>query len=432
MTEFWCEYAWVDAAPVPKVLVTCGGDGVITEVRAGVDPTGTRLRGLVFPGFANAHSHAFHRALRGRTHHAGSFWSWRDSMYRLANRLDPDSYQRLATAVFAEMVLSGYTVVGEFHYLHHQADGRPYVESNAMGLALIEAARSAGIRLTLLDACYLTGGIGKPLQPEQARFGDADSSAWAERLAALPEEPGFKVGAAIHSVRAVPADQISTVAAAADGRPLHFHLSEQPAENEQCLAAYGMSPAQLLNENGALRPPSTAVHAIHLSESDINLLGDAGSAICVCPTTERDLGDGIGPAVELASGGCLLSLGTDQHASIDPFEEMRGVELDQRLRRLSRGLFAPEDLIRQATVNGYQALGWEGGTVAVGQPCDLVAVDLDSIRTAGTDPRQAVMAAGAGDVSTVVIGGEVVVLDRSHRLGKVAQLLERAITPLWD
>jgi formiminoglutamate deiminase len=433
MNAWWCERAWVGDRVLDRVSIEVNGQGLIERLAPDTEPGSRgRLKGLVFPGFANAHSHAFHRALRGRTHHEGSFWQWRESMYRLASRLDPDSYRELATAVFAEMVLAGYTAVGEFHYLHHRAGGHPYDDRNAMGLALIEAARAAGIRLTLLDVCYLTGGIGQPREEGQARFGDRDATAWSERFTSLPESPELRIGAALHSVRAVPAVAIPVVVAAAIARPLHFHLSEQPDENAQCLAAYGMTPTQLLSDNGALGPNSTAVHAIHVSETDIGLLGDSGTSICVCPTTERDLGDGIGPTLEMSQAGCPLSLGSDQHAVIDPFEEMRGLEVDQRLRNLHRGFFSQGALVLHSAADGYRALGWDGGTIAVGHPCDLVAIDLESIRTAGVDPTQAVMAATASDVHTVIVGGEAVVADRRHRLGDVAARLGEAINPLWD
>jgi formiminoglutamate deiminase len=232
MKTFWCEFAFVRGSTEPGVKVSCGDDGSITEVSIGVAQDGASvLAGVVLPGFANTHSHAFHRALRGRTHARGSFWSWREEMYRIANRLDPETYLKLATATYAEMVMAGFTVVGEFHYLHHQPDGTHYSDPNHMGEVLREAAKRAGIRLTLLDSCYLSGGIGQPLRPEQMRFGDGNVDQWADRISRLVADENTRTGAALHSVRAVPAEAMPTVAEAAAGRPLHVHLSEQSQEN---------------------------------------------------------------------------------------------------------------------------------------------------------------------------------------------------------
>ena len=231
----------------------------------------------MLPGFANAHSHAFHRALRGRTHeHGGTFWTWRERMYAVAARLDPDSYLALARAAYAEMALAGVTAVGEFHYLHHGPDGRPYADPNAMGHALAQAAADAGIRLTLLDTCYLTADVdGRPVEGVQRRFSDGTADAWAERVAALRDGPGLRIGVAAHSVRAVPRAALPVVAEAAGGRPLHVHLSEQPAENAACLAAHGLTPTGLLAAEGLLGPATTAVHATHLTGADIALLGSS-------------------------------------------------------------------------------------------------------------------------------------------------------------
>jgi formiminoglutamate deiminase len=415
-TTYLCERAWLPDGVHERVLVRCAER--IVEVRTDADhPGAIRLPGLVFPGFANAHSHAFHRALRGRTHAAGgTFWTWREAMYQVAETLDPDSYHRLARRVYTEMLLAGYTAVAEFHYLHHGPGGVRYSDPNAMGHALIQAAVDAGIRLTLLDTCYLTGGIDTPLTGPQLRFGDGDADRWAERVSELrvPAER-VRVGAAIHSVRAVPPAALGPVARWATGRPLHVHLSEQPAENESCQAAYRRTPTELLDEHGALGPDTTAVHATHLTESDIRRLG--GSTVCLCPTTEADLADGIGPARELADAGAALALGSDQHALIDPFAEARGLEYGERLRSGRRGRFTPADLVAAAT--NHAALGRPGaGRIAVGAPADLVAIRSDSPRTAGSAADQLVMTASAADVRTVVVGGRIVVSEGRH--------------PLWD
>ena len=437
MTSWWCEHAWLDDAPVASVRVTAER-GVITSVERGAaaQPGDERLHGLVLPGFANAHSHAFHRGLRGRTHDmGGTFWTWRERMYRLAARLDPDSYLALARATYAEMALSGVTCVGEFHYLHHGPDGRPYDDPNAMAEALRQAARDAGVRLTLLDTCYLAGGLTAEghTRPDvvQQRFSDGSSARWADRVARLQPDDGFRVGSAIHSVRAVPRLELADVARAFPDRPLHAHLSEQYAENEAALAFYGRSPTELLAGADALGPRTTVVHATVAPHME--LLGSTGTSVCLCPTTERDLADGIGPAKLMAEHGSPLCLGSDQNAVVDLLEEARALEMHERLFSLERGVFTPAQLVRALTADGHSALGWpEAGTLTVGAPADLVSVRLDTVRTAGTAVPQAIYGATAADVHTVVNAGRTVVADGQHVLGDVGHLLAQAISPLWE
>ncbi len=230
------------------------------------------------------------------------------------------------------------------------------------------------------------------------RYSDGDAHAWAERVAAF-DDP--RVGAAIHSVRAVPREQLKVIVEAAQGRPLHVHLSEQVAENEACVAAYGMTPTQLLAEAGALGPLTTAVHATHLTDDDIQLLGGSRTNVCFCPTTERDLADGIGPARRLHDAGATLTLGSDSHAVIDLIEEMRAVEMHERLASQQRGHWSAFELLAAATYAGHRSLGFDdAGRIAPGQRADLVTVDLDSIRTRGGGPtaETAVFAASAADV----------------------------------
>ena len=426
MTRLWCELAWLGGERAERgVLVEVEGDRLAT-VTPGTPPDGAeRLAGLTLPGLANAHSHAFQRALRGRTHVGeGTFWTWREQMYALAERLDPDSLHALARATFAEMALAGITLVGEFHYVHHAPDGTPYSDPNAMGAAVIAAAGEAGVRLTLLDACDLRGG--------HARFRDAGAGAWAERVQALAEGPAVRVGAAIHSVRAVDSGAAAVVADWARGRPLHAHVSEQPAENEACLAEHGATPAAVLARAGAVSERFTAVHATHLTGEDVALLG--GARVCLCPTTERDLGDGIGPARSLRDAGAALALGSDSQAGIDLFEEARAVELDERLAFGARGLHRPADLLHAATSGGYESLGWpEGGRLEAGALADLTVVGLDGVRLAGTDPEHAVdaavFAAAAGDVRHVMTGGRWVVRDGAHATLDVAAELRAALAP---
>ncbi|GAA3778708.1 formimidoylglutamate deiminase [Plantactinospora mayteni] len=437
--RYHAEYAWLPDRPEPDadVLVEVTTDGRFGTITPGVPvppPDARRLPGLTLPGLANAHSHAFHRALRGRSHgNRGDFWAWRTGMYAVADRLDPERYLALARAAYAEMALAGITCVGEFHYLHHTPDGTPYADPNVMSTALVEAAAQAGIRLTLLDTCYLTATVdGKPLTGPQLRFGDGDAARWAERAAAFtPAGPHARLGAAIHSVRAVPADQLAEVAGWAADRaaPLHLHLSEQPAENEACLAYHGKSPTALLAEAGVLGPATTAVHATHLTGPDVRALGRSGTGACVCPTTERDLADGVGPVRELADEGSPISLGSDSHAVVDLFEEARALELDLRLATLARGHFTPAELLPAATATGHAALGWpDAGRLTPGGRADLVTVRLDSARTAGTPPVGIFFAAGAADVTDVLVDGRPVVRDGRHETLDVPAELAAAIT----
>ena len=451
MTAHWLERAYVDGRTVDSVRVEIA-DGRFAAVEVGAEPGDAhRLAGLTIPGLANCHSHAFHRALRGRTQRErGTFWTWREQMYGVAARLTPDTYYALARATYREMVLGGVTCVGEFHYLHHGPDGTPYDDPNAMGEALLAAAADAGIRITLLDTCYLAAGIGREPEGVQRRFSDGDPEAWAVRADELrravdaratrrekpSESDGSRVGAAVHSVRAVPRDQVPTVAqwARRHDTPLHVHLSEQVAENEECEAAYGLTPTELLAEAGALDRRTSAVHATHLTDTDVALLGGSGTHACFCPTTERDLGDGIGPSRHLARAGSALTLGSDSHAVVDLFEEMRAVELDERLASRERGHWSAAELLDAATVTGHRSLGWDdAGRIAVGERADLVTLDMTSVRTAGTgaDEQTVVFAASVADVVHVVVGGRVVV-DGPDAQREVGAELDKAIATVWE
>jgi len=430
VTRYHCEFAYLGGDQAVADVAVDVEAGTIVDVAAGArrEPGDAVLAGLTLPGFANAHSHAFHRALRGRAERSGTFWSWRDQMYAVAAALDPDRYRRLARVVFAEMVLAGFTAVGEFHYLHHDPSGSRYADPNEMGLALVDAARAAGIRLTLLDTCYLDRAPGEPAEGVQVRFSDGDVATWAARadaLAAAAAAGGgdVRVGAAAHSLRAVAPRDAGDVAAWAARRhaPFHVHVSEQPAENDAVHRAYGASPVALLAEAGALGPSTTAVHATHLHPTGAGALGSSQTTVCMCPTTERALGDGIGPAAALAAEGCPIALGSDSHAVVDPFEEARSLELDERLASGRRGVFSTVALLDAATSAGHAAIGWpEAGRLEAGAKADLVTVSLGSVRlagaTAGTLLEHTVFAAGAADVTDVVVAGRRVVAGGRHQL----------------
>ncbi|MBC2931817.1 formimidoylglutamate deiminase [Nocardioides sp. zg-1228] len=433
MTAYLLERAWVGDRFLDDVLVEVE-DGRFTSVTPDADPRrAVPVRGLVVPGLANTHSHAFHRALRGRTQRErGTFWTWRDQMYAVAARLDPDTYLALARATFREMAAAGITCVGEFHYVHHRPDGARYADPNEMGRALVEAARQAGVRITLLDTLYLSAGFGAAPQGAQLRYSDDSAQAWAERVDALDVDPHARVGAAVHSVRAVPDHALGTVADWVGGRPFHVHLSEQVAENQACLEAYGLTPARLLDEHGLLRPTTSVVHATHLTDDDVALIGRAGAYAAFCPTTERDLGDGIGPSRRLHDAGARLTLGSDSHAVIDLFEEMRAVELDERLATQRRGHWSADELLDAATVTGHASLGWpDAGAIAVGQRADLVVVDPASPRTAGAgrDEGAVVFAACAEDVQRVMADGRWIV-EEGERYD-IGLELEAAVARIW-
>jgi formiminoglutamate deiminase len=414
--------AIIDGRPVGGVRFASDWAGRIMSIERGVPANDEDLSlGTVLPGMGNAHSHAFHRLLRGRTHgDGGDFWQWREAMYRAAASLDPERYFAVARAVFGEMLVCGWTAVGEFHYVHHQRDGRPFSPAHAMESAVAEAAQDVGIRLTLLDTAYLAGGLGTPLHPEQLAFGDGSAERWLERwyelrdhLADTVGDAGLvTLGAAMHSVRAVPVDAMATILGGLPAEaPLHVHLSEQPQENADTLAATGLTPTGVLAELGALTPRISLVHATHLSDDDIDLIGSSGATVVMCPTTEADLGDGIGPARRLADAGARIAIGSDQNAVVDPFLELRGLEAGERLASGRRGRFDPAALLAVGSIAGYASLGLGAHGLAVGHPLDLIEVSTTSLRTTGGDPAQLALTATAADVERVIVAGRVVSSD---------------------
>lgn len=428
MTVVWCSRAVVGSQVCVDVEVEVAS-GRIAALRPdrpqSRDDAEVVLDGVVVPAFANTHSHLFHRGLRG----AGGgedFWSWRERMYALANRLDPDSYHRLARAAMAEMLDAGYTRLGEFHYVHHDAAGR--WGRHEMELALAHAALEAGMRLTLLDTCYLHAGLGPdgsglPLSGEQAGFGDGSVSGWLERWYELREAlpAGVELGAAVHSVRALTPGEIAEAVAGLPAEvPLHVHLSEQPRENAECLAATGLTPTGVLREAGALSARTTAVHATHLSDDDVAALAGAGTSVSLCPSTEADLGDGIARVEDLLGAGVRLGIGSDENVVTDPLLELRMLEAGARLSLGRRGVVASEELWRIGTTHGRAMLtaldehsagggsGSDGVGLAVGQDADLVCIDPSSARLAGVDPLRYPLVATGDDVTTTVVAGRVV------------------------
>ncbi|MDU7816836.1 MAG: formimidoylglutamate deiminase [Bacillota bacterium] len=422
MSEWFFPKALVEGRVAHNVRVSSDA-GVITEVTVDAQHDRHSFSGVAVPGFANTHSHVFHRGLRGAGE-GEDFWSWRTEMYRLANRLDPDSYHRLARAAFAEMVAAGYTSVGEFHYVHHRPDGTPYPHHD-MELAVVNAAVDAGIRITLLDTCYLHAGPGAPLGEDQTRFSDGSVKGWLERwhalTDALPDSPLVTPGAALHSVRAVSPDEMATaVSGLPDRAPIHVHVSEQPRENEECLAAHGLTPTAVLERAGVLSDRTTVVHATHLSDDDIAMIARTDTIVSLCPTTEADLGDGIARVKDLLDAEMRLTIGTDEDVVTDPFAELRLLESTARLATGTRGVIGCNSLWKIGFRYGVDSLRPAAGPrphqvstpasdlagLSVGDPADVVVVDPSSARLAGVDPTRWPLAATAEDVTATIIAGE--------------------------
>jgi len=379
------EQAWLGHRAENVLIEVENGRISAIEERIPAPPDAVALKGWTVPGFANVHSHAFQRLLRGEIESGGGdFWEWRAQMYRFTE-WDPADYFKHARLLFREMLEAGITAVGEFHYLHGHG--------NELGEALIDAAREEGIRITLIDACYLRGGMdGGPLEAEQLAFSDGDADSWARRMDELKETNGARIAAAIHSVRAVDPESMRVVATYARERrmPLHIHLAEQAAEVEACLAVEGVTPTELL-------------------QREISLLGENEVSICACSTTERDLGDRVGPLRALEAAGCDLAVGSDSNAVVDMLEEARGLELDQRRATGRRVLHQPEDLLRASTVNGMRTLGWESGELRTGMLADFVTLDAPRDLWREMSPSYLIYGFSGRDVTNVVVGGETVV-----------------------
>jgi len=368
------------------------------------------------PAMVNAHSHAFQRALRGRAERPGGdqnddFWSWRTEMFSLAGALDPTTMREVARETYDEMVGAGYGVVGEFHYVHHQPDGTPYAEPNEMALAVAEAAAEAGLAIVLLPAAYHRGGWsrGEDLAPApgQRRFCDPDVETFLARVEALREwaasVPGVSVGVAAHSVRAVPAGWLESIAAYSErhGIARHVHASEQRRELAECQAEHGCSPIELLERTGFLGARTSVIHGIHVSAEDVALLGASGTTVVSCPATEGNLGDGYLPAMAYAQAGVPLAIGSDSQVRIDPFEEARELETgSRRERQLRAGLLAAVgDLWGELCRNGYRSLGLDAGDAER----RTVEIDLEHPDLRGVDssdlPYALVTCASAGVVT---------------------------------
>jgi formimidoylglutamate deiminase len=416
----------------------------ITDSVQGDDTVALPRRALV-PGFINAHSHAFQRLIRGRTQwrpmeeSVADFWTWREAMYASVLCLSPDDVYAASRLCFIEMLRAGITSVGEFHYLHNDVSGAAYSDATELAERVIAAALDTGIRIALLNVCYATGAIGEPLRPEQRRFATPDLDAFLLATDAVrtahTADARVSVGVAPHSVRAVPREWLGPIAAYARERdvPLHMHASEQTGEVEACLRAYGMRPIELLHEDGLLDSRFTAVHATHVDDEEVRLLGRARATVCACPTTERDLGDGFLRAFDLLSAGAPVALGSDSQTVIDPLEDARLAEYNERLLRRSRVVLATalDDrlevapvLLRMATASGARSLRLHAGVIEDGALADLAAIDLEHVALAGWSPdslgAMLMLSAPSDVICDVWVGGRRVIDNRAHRLQEEA------------
>jgi formimidoylglutamate deiminase len=424
------------------LLVTKEGfvAGLIAQDSA---PEGTELVLLpgkaLLPGLANAHSHTFQRLFRGRAEGRAAggdtFWTWREQMYRAASFVMPEDVYDVARATFLEMVSAGITAVGEFHYLHRDPEGHAYSDPNLLGDQVIAAARSVGVRIRLLRTAYFRAGFERPPHPGQRRFYESPEEYLRnleDMVAKYRATANVSVGSAPHSIRAVPLEELKQIAAIARGRmPLHMHISEQIGENAACEAEYDVTPVRLMADNGILSLGTTLIHAIHLTAAEFKAVAVNGTTICSCPTTERNLGDGILAADTAAMLGIPIAFGTDSQAQIDILEDARQIEYHLRLRDQQRGVLdaaAREDwatrepigtsLFRSATSNGYASLGLDGGRLAAGQPADFFTVDLNDLSILGVDAAsltsQAVFALAKSAVRDVAVQGQLILEDGKH------------------
>ena len=409
MVQAWLpDYVYTGGRFRSGLAVVADNSGKIIELTEDA-PHATRLAGrAMLPGLVNAHSHAFQRIIRGRTEYRSqnatdSFWTWREQMYAAATKLTPEEIYTVSRMAFREMAMTGITAVGEFHYLHHSPDGSPYADPNLLAHEVIRAANDVGIRIALLRVAYARAGHQVEPNPRQIRFIEDSPDTYLARLDQLIDtidtNDGMAwAGVAPHSVRAVPLDYLKPVVAFANERqlPIHMHVAEQPAEVAACIQEYGRSPVALLDTEGLLSERFTAVHAIHVTPKAVAALAESGAGVCACPTTERNLGDGVVPADLYFKANVPISLGTDSQIQIDLLEDARELEYHLRLQKTERNVLAPENeggtsalatrLFECATVNGAKAIGFHGGELEPGAPADFFTVDLDDPSIAGASP----------------------------------------------
>jgi formimidoylglutamate deiminase len=415
-------------------------------------------RRAILPGLVNAHSHSFQRAIRARTEHRtgasrDSFWTWREAMYHAANALSPEDIGDVARMAFLEMLATGITTVGEFHYLHHAPDGSFYDDPNLLAHHVLQAARDTGLRIALLRTAYVRAGWQKEPNPGQFRFITPEITDFINHTEALrsaicksfaPEQAW--VGIAPHSIRAVPLSYLEDTAryARSNGLKLHMHVAEQPAEIEACTAEYGLRPFQLLQQHQVLGPDFTGVHSIHINEEEISHLGKAGSRVCACGTTERNLGDGTIPAKALSQAQVGICFGSDSNIQIDLLEDARELEYHLRMKHRERSILAPDAvsdslarrLFLNATVEGAASLDAPGGRLEEGLTADFLTVDLNDLSVAGASPEtllsHIVFSLERTGIREVFVGGNALIVDGRHALqDAIVQRFQAVQQKLW-
>ena len=448
-----------------NTAVVCDNAGNINRLvgRKEVEKPITLEDRALLPGLINAHSHAFQRVIRGRTEYRtantkDSFWTWREMMYSAATRLTPEDVYDASRMAFLEMALSGITAVGEFHYLHHGPDGRPYDDPNLLAKEVVRAAHDVGLRIALLRVAYARSGYETGPDPQQIRFIEKDPETYLRNLEQLSEDLSRTtdsahatawVGVAPHSVRAVPLDYLRQVVNFAGERqlPVHMHVAEQQAEVSACVQEYGRSPVALLSTEGLLSERFTGVHAIHVTPKAIVMLAAARAMICACPTTERNLGDGIVPVDSFFKQRLRVALGTDSHVEIDLLENARELEYHLRLQKRERAVLgSAEDsgmsaiaarLFASATVSGAESIEAPGGTLEPGRPADFFTVDLNDPSIAGASEddllSSIVFSLSKAAVKDVVVGGKRIVEDGRHaQQEEVIERFKKLQKKLWS
>jgi formimidoylglutamate deiminase len=431
MQHYYADHALLPEGVRSGVRVAVA-DGVIRSMEvAAAAPGDQPIRGLVLPGMANVHSHAFQRAMAGLAEwDAGgrdNFWSWREAMYRFAERLDPDAQLAIARFLFIEMLKAGYTSVGEFHYLHNQPGGSAYSPPTAMAEAIALAAAESGIALTLMPTLYVTGGVdGRALSERQKRFGKTVGELLSLREAMRGKAGVAQLGLALHSLRAVPpALMREAIAGVEASSPIHLHAAEQTGEVDEAIAKFGTRPIDYILTQFPVDQRWCFVHATHMNTRETRALAESGAVAGLCPTTEANLGDGIFRLTEFLNARGRIAIGGDSHIAVDPAEELKALEYSQRLlhrrRNVSASAAVPQTAARlwgETARNGAQVLGLEAGEIAPGKRADLVVVATEHVSLAGRDGAQAlasyVFVTGRRAVRDVMVAGAWLVRDRHH------------------
>jgi formimidoylglutamate deiminase len=445
---------YVDGRFESGLALVCDASGQIVNVMREMENVEGRVIRLkeraILPGLVNAHSHAFQRVIRGRTERRtsahDSFWTWREMMYSAAMRLEPEEIYDASRMAFLEMALGGVSATGEFHYIHRAPDGSVYDDPNLLAKEVIRAARDVGLRIALLRVAYARSGYRTSPNERQLRFLETNAEDYLRNADSLKTELASTepetawAGLAPHSVRAVPLHYLREVARYAESEerlPLHMHVAEQPAEISACLEEHGCTPIELLGSENLLTGNFTGVHAIHITPEEARMLARAKATVCACPTTERNLGDGVVPAEMLFAEGVSVSLGTDSHTQIDLLEDARELEYHLRLQKLERAVLAPAEddsmtalarrLFDCATVNGARSINARSGRLEAGRPADFFTVDLNDPSIAGAAPADLLSGIVFGLMKTAVkevfIGGKQIISEGRHE--KQQEIIEK-------